>query len=209
MNLLIVLLQRNRYRQRAWYEQLFNFISELPWMWIFLVIIIIWALLKANKKDYHSHWSTSMSNFKYSTQSFYEQLSDELKSHAITGLKVKPTYLKEGNTFSYNRMYLQIDWKDYRYYVCLAPFGDGTFISSWLNVKTSLVQTIISRIPFVGRWLERTLFPTTFFTIDTAGMFMSYCHNSVLKVADDITKDSGFRISDSDRKPILKDIFKR
>ena len=40
-------------------------------------------------------------------------------------------------------------------------------------------------------------------------MFMTYCHNALLKVADDITKESGTKISKEDRKPILKDIFKR
>jgi hypothetical protein len=38
---------------------------------------------------------------------------------------------------------------------------------------------------------------------------MTYAQNSVLKVIDEITKDTGIRLSEAERKPILRNIFDR
>ena len=68
---------------------------------------------------------------------------------------------------------------------------------------------IISKIPFVGKWLVKKWYPITYYKVDTASMFMTYCHNAVLNVIDTITKESGIRISEQQRRPVLQDIFTR
>jgi hypothetical protein len=103
-----------------------------------------------------------------------------------------------------------VKWKDYQYDICAAPFGNGFFVSWWLLYRDSIWKIIISKIPFIGRWIARTLFPITYYRIDTASMFMTYAQSSVLKVIDDITNNKGVSaLTKDERKPLLNDIFIR
>jgi len=207
---IISLQQKYYYRQRrAWYEDLFDILLNIPWLYVLIGLIILFFILRRTKKDFHSHWNTLIPNFKYLSKDFYAEFKKELLNHNIKGIRTSFVSLKEGGIASSRRLYLRVEWKNYQYDMCCAPFGDGLFLSSWLIYKTSIGQIIISRIPFIGGWLERKFYRVTYYKIDTASMFMTYCHNAMLKVADDITKDSGVRIKEEDRKPILKDIFKR
>jgi len=93
--------------------------------------------------------------------------------------------------------------------MCIAPFGDGMFLSSYLYYKQRKRELIVSAIPVVGSLLMRKLFPVTMYRTDSASMYMTYCHSAMTHVLDEITKDTGFRLSDSERKPIIKNLFKR
>lgn len=161
-------------------------------------------------KNYHSKWNTLLDNFNYSPKEFYEKLKVELKSHGIENIEIKEKYLREGGSFSDSRLYLRATWKDYQYDICGCKFGNGFFISWWLLYKDSFGKLFVSKIPIVGVWLAEKLFPVTYYSVDTASMFMSYAQASVLKVIDDITNDKGVReLSEAQKKPILNDIFKR
>lgn len=85
--------------------------------------------------------------------------------------------------------------------------GIGAFISStpeeeWINY--------LLVIPALGALWERFFCPSTYYRIDTALMFQTAVHGAVLEVIDGITQAKGLRaLSESDRKPILKDFFGR
>ncbi len=196
-------------RNSSWVDDFTRSLDRLPWFYIFIGIIILIIILKKNKKEFHSHWNTLIPNFEYLSRDFYAQFKKELLSHGIEGITTSFVTLKESGVVSSRRLYLRILWKNYQYDLCCAPFGDGLFLSSWMMYKISMGQRIVRRIPFIGLWLERKFYRITYYKIDTASMFMTYCHSTMLKISDDITKDSGVRINDTDRKPILKDIFKR
>lgn len=84
------------------------------------------------------------------------------------------------------------------------------FISWWLNYRDTQAKKNLSKIPFLGNWLVKKLYPVTYFTIDTASIFMTYIQSSILKVVDDISEKNGLRsLTESERKPLLKDIFHR
>jgi len=158
----------------------------------------------------HSSWNTLIDDFQYSTKDFYKLLLEELKSHGIKGIKISSKSHREGNLASSKRLYLRVKYKKYHYDCCLAPFGNGTFISWWLVMETSRGAALLSLIPILGPWLASKIYTFTYFKVDTASMFMSYAQSSVLKVIDQITKDAGVRaIPDNERKPILSDVFKR
>jgi len=181
-----------------------------PILIIVFAIVILSMILGKNKKVYHSHWNTLIENFDFSTKEFYQLLISELESKGIEGLKINEINLKESGMFSFSRIYLRVSWKDFEYDVCGAKFADGFFISWWLHYKDTETKTFISKVPFIGNWLIKMLYPVTYFKIDTASIFMSYIQSSVLKVVDDITKKNGLRsLSESERKPILKDVFHR
>lgn len=176
-----------------------------------LIAFIIFRLIfKAVIKTPHSNWNTLIDGFNYSSEEFYKRLKVELHSQGIKKISTHFVFLKEGGVFSSRRTYLRVEWKSYQYDICAAPFGKGFFISWWLLYKNSFWQIFIAKIPFIGSWLDRKWFPITYYKIDTASMFMTYAQNSVLKVIDVISKEKGLRsLTENERKPILKDIFKR
>nr|WP_321237456.1 hypothetical protein [uncultured Psychroserpens sp.] len=188
------------------------YVGDFSTIFSFLIIvtIIITYLFGNHLKTYHSHWNTLLDNFEYSSKEFYSRLKVELESHGITNITIEEAFIKEGGALSYSRIYLRATWKQYEYNVCGAKFGKGFFISWWLMDLDSVAKRLISKIPFIGTWLNRQFFPVTFYTQDTASMFMTYAQNSVLKVIEEITNNKGVRsLSELERKPVLNSIFKR
>lgn len=175
-----------------------------------IIFLVIKFIFSKNIENHHSNWNTLIDDFEYSPKEFYSRLKTELESHGITRIKIKEEYIKEGGTMSYSRIYLRVIWKDYQYDICGAKFGHGFFVSWWLLYKDSIAKIIISKIPFAGLWLADKLYPVTHYRTDTASMFMTYAQSSVLKVIDDITNNKGVRtLSESERKPVLNNIFAR
>ena len=176
---------------------------------LFVIVLILIIVLKHPKKDYHSHWAQLLPNFKFSTKEFYELVQKEMSSHEIEGLSFGEVSLKTASIVSSSRYYLRVRWKDYYYDLCFAPFGDGCFVSWWLIFEVTSGEEFLSRLPFIGGWIQRWFFQKTFYQIDTASMFMTYSHNSVLSVIDEITKNTVVRLIEDQRKPDLNNIFKR
>lgn len=175
-----------------------------------IIFIIIKRLLSSSIKQYHSNWNTLIDDFNFSTNDFYKLLREELNKTKVEGLSIEIVHHKEGNALSIKRRYLRVSWKDYDYDICGFPFGKGFFISWWLLYKNSLGMLLISKIPFIGDWLTKKLFPITYYKIDTASIFMTYAQSAVLKVIDTITNDKGIRaLTENERKPILNNIFRR
>ena len=167
------------------------------------------VIFSRTKQDYHSNWNLLFPNFKFSTKEFYELIKNEMNSHDVDGLVFEEVKLKIGNITSSKRLYLRVRWREYFYDLCFAPFGDGCFVSWWLMFETTEGEEFLTNLPIFGGWIKRTFFPITYYKIDTASMFMTYSHNSILKVIDEITKETGFRLSEDQRKPNIKDFFVR
>ncbi len=176
---------------------------------IAIILIVILIVIKQPKKSHHSNWAQLLPNFKFSTKEFYKLIQEEMLSHDVEKLSFKEVNLKTGNIISSERKYLRIRWQDYYYDLCFAPFGDGCFVSWWLIFEISPNEEFLSRIPFIGEWIRRAFFRKTYYKIDSASMFMTYGQRSVLAVIDEITKESGIRLTEDQRKPILNNIFQR
>lgn len=176
---------------------------------LLLIIIVVIAFLRKPKEDLHSHWAQLLSGFKFSTKEFHKLLKDEMLKHELQDLSFEDVYLKTGSVFSSERLYLRIKWQDYRYDLCFAPFGDGCFVSWWLIFETSEIEVLLAKIPFIGEWLRHAFYRPTYYKIDTASMFMTYSQHSVLSVIDEITKASGIRLTETERRPTIKSIFER
>ena len=176
---------------------------------ILFTIIAIKLFFGKNTQTYHSHWQTMYQNFEFSSKTFYELLTKELQSKQIKGLRLKNITLREGTILSAKRIYLKIEWNELEYNVCCAPFVDATFFSSWLLLKNSFFQALLLKIPFIGLWLYNKMYPNTFFKHDTTSIFMSYVHNALLTVIEEVTKETGVRLSEQEKKPIMKSVFER
>lgn len=182
---------------------------------VIIVIICLIGLLFAfyltvDERRLHAHWNQLLDGLKYSTKDFYQLLEEELQKHNITGLIAVEQEYQEGNSFSASRLYLHVVWKEYRYDICFAPFGNGMFVSWWMYSEPSGFERFLYGIPGIGESLAHSLYPYTYYRIDTADMFMTYAQKSVLTVVDKIMKEQNLRlIPENDRKPVLKDIFSR
>jgi hypothetical protein len=197
-----------------------NFIYEtLEMVWYFtyqylyfiLLIIILIAFFKAWKPSVvHAHWNHLIGDFKFSTQDFYSNLEKILSEQNISGLSCKQVKIYEGIRFlSSKRLYLRIIWKDKIFDVCAAPFANGFFLSWWLFEKEKIWQKVIGAIPFLGKWIINYFSPITYYKLDTAAMFQSYVHSSVLNLINEITTEKNYKLSESERKPVLEHTFKR
>lgn len=182
----------------------------MTFIYILVIALIAIAFLRKSTQNLQAHWNTLIDEFQYSTKDFYTLLEKELRSHGINDITVFEKEISEGNALSTKRLYLRVNWKDYTYDCCCAPFGNGTFFSWWMFSERKDVEGLIAKIPLIGGLLANFFFPTTYYKVDSASMFRSYAQSSVLKVIDEITKEKGIRsLSESERKPILQDIFKR
>ena len=177
---------------------------------ILLFTILIISFLKKGVPTLNANWNTLLDNFEYSTQDFYKLLTVELKSHGIKQIRIDEKHISIGNVISVKRLYLRVKWKNYTYDCCLAPYGNGTFVSWWMFTEKTGMELLLSKIPFVGNYLVKAFFPVTYYSMDTASMFRTYAQASVLKVIDEITNDKGVRaLTEAERKPILNNIFVR
>lgn len=176
---------------------------------LILTVFLIKFFFGKNLQTFNSQWQKSFSNFNFSALEFYELVTKELQSKAIDGIKMGNITLRENTILSAKRVYLKIEWKDLEYNVCCAPFVDATFFSSWLLTKNSFFQIVILKIPFVGLWLFNKIYPSTFFKHDTTSIFTMYVHQVLLDVIEEVTKETGVRMSEQEKKPIMKSVFER
>lgn len=159
-----------------------------------------------------SHWNHLVPNVQQSSQEFYGSIDRYLKDAQLDGVKIERVNFHEGGMLSARREYLQVRRKDYVFHICAAPFGSGFFVSWWLGEVHSGLWGMLARIPFVGGlfdFLEARLKPLTYYRIDTALMFQSATHGAVLGVLDEVMSTSGKRLTDIEKKPVMRDLFRQ
>lgn len=72
------------------------------------------------------------------------------------------------------------------------------------------IELSLSEIPLFGPMFDLIFKPLTYYRIDTNLMFQESIRLAVMDVVDEITQAKGLRsLSDSERKPVLKNLLKR
>lgn len=177
---------------------------------LLIVVLVFITIFRKVTPKLLGHWNTLISDFQFSTQEFYDRLSEELHAHGIDDIFLDEKEFSEGGILSGKRLYLRVSWRAYNYDCCFAPFGDSSFASWWLFGQKGSIESFVSRIPLLGNFLSNMFFPTTYYMEDTSSMFMKYAHASVLKVIEDISQSKVTRVlTEEEKKPIMADIFKR
>lgn len=91
-------------------------------------------------------------------------------------------------------------------FVFLVPIG--LLILS--RMGTPQADDFISMLPLIGPFYIRFFRPTTYYRIDTSEMFQSSVRKAVMDVVDEMTTSKGLRgLTELERKPVLRDFFKR
>lgn len=157
-----------------------------------------------------SHWNHRFDGMQQSSNAFYAEVERSLSSQNVSDVKTERVNIHEGGVFSSKREYLQVRRKEHVFHVCAAPFGNGFFISWWLGHVESGFWAWLAGLPVIGFLVQNFLKPLTYFKIDTALIFQSIIHSTLLSVLDGLTNQKGLRaLSEDERKPIMRDFFSR
>ena len=157
-----------------------------------------------------SHWYQLFEGFQYSSKDFYSQVASAIKSRNVPNLKLSKITYREGGPLSAKREYLRLERRGDLFDLCAAPFGNGFFVSWWLGNSTGAFIGLLLSIPVFGAIFSYFIRPLSYYKIDVALMFQESVRQAVLEVIDNLSKTSGLReLSESDRKPILRELSKR
>lgn len=154
-----------------------------------------------------SHWHHLVENFQFATTDFYSLIDQSIKKRLLTKCDIDRITIREGGIFSASREYLRVTSQGYIFDICAAPYGTGFFVSWRLG---EIPAGLLTTIPYIG-WIFRIFVkPSTYYKIDIALMFQQSIHNAVLETLDGVTQTKGIRaLSETERKPILRDFFGR
>lgn len=95
-------------------------------------------------------------------------------------------------------------------------YGGGALVLGFFVVGALISQgeapwhAYVFAVPYLGLAWERLFRPLTLYRYDTMLMFKAAIHQAVLEVVDTLTEAKGLRrLSEAERKPILRDFFRR
>jgi hypothetical protein len=130
-----------------------------------------------------SHWYQRFDNLSYSSNTFYEQLYEEIARRQIPDVKLFRHNYAEKSLLSSKREYFIAQRGPHRFIVCAAPFGIDFFVSWWLlDSPGCATGCLTAMIPFARVLTDRR----TFYEEDTATIFRDVTHEAVLATIDAI-----------------------
>ncbi len=158
----------------------------------------------------HSHWHQSIAGLTIVPTEFYEAVGAAIMRRNIPGVTIKGEYYSEGMIGSAQRLYLRARRGEYYFDICGAPFGDGSFVSSWLVEETGCLKGCLLGLPFyLGLLFLALFYRETYYKVDTRLMFQDAIHSAVLEVVDGLTKANGLReLAGDERRPSMQKLLK-
>jgi len=156
-----------------------------------------------------SHWHQLIEGLQASPQAVYTQLDQAIAKRELPKAKFSRVKHRESGLFSPKRVYFRVGRKELIFDICAAPYGRGFFVSWWLGECPTIFWFLLY-IPILGPLVMWLFHRETYWRIDTALMFQDSVHAAVLEVIDDLIKAQGLRaLSELERKPVMRELFKR
>jgi hypothetical protein len=187
-------------------EHIFQY-QNLTYMQTIAILILliagmfIYSYLKSVKmpETILSHWHHRFEIVPFSSQEFYQGVKEALAARALRHVSICGISYTQGGFLSPRRDYLRIQYKEFIYDVCAAPFGKEYFVSWWLGEVANPVDTFMMNIPFIGRYYKKR--KKTFFELDTEIMFKETVSVCVKETIEQLTQTKGMRqLADADWK---------
>lgn len=148
-----------------------------------------------------AHWYTRFDEFTFSTQEFYERLSDELSRRKMPDAQLSRVALPEGGMLSAHRDYYRVVRGKHSFVLCAAPFGIDFFVSWWLMESPGCLAGCATAIM---PWLAFFARKTTYYEEDTAIIFRDAVHQAVLTTIDGIFTSEEKTVPEFDRTPVAR-----
>lgn len=178
------------------------------------VVNFFWRLIRTEKprlKHSISHWQQTVVGLSGTTADFYNLVQATIRAHDFPEVEVKPIALHEAGPFSPQREYLRIERGDLSFDLCVAPFGKGLFVSSWLCEKPPFLLQVAAFFPGINwlaaAWVKLFRSPT-YYRVDSAAMFQDGIHGCVLEIIDQLTTAQGVApLPEEARKPKMRELY--
>lgn len=148
-----------------------------------------------------AHWYTRFDELSYSTQHFYERLSEELGRRSMPNVTLSRVAYPEAGLFSAHRDYYRVVRGKHAFVLCAAPFGIDFFVSWWLMETAGCMTGCVTA---VVPWLAIFAGRTTFWEEDSAIIFRDAVHQAVLTTIEGIFKASDKPLPEFERKPVAR-----
>ncbi len=164
--------------------------SILQLLLLIILVIVVIIAIRRRPATIVDRWQTFLDGQSIGAHDFYSTVKAGLLERQITKVSVKEQTFLESHIASAKRLYLRISQNEYDYYVCAAPYGTGTFISSWLCVKD---EQLVNRLPVVSKLMGKDRKNKTFYQRDTEAMFRLAVHTTVISAVDNLSEEHGQR----------------
>jgi len=139
---------------------------------------------------FNSHWHHIFEETIFSPQEFYQKLEGVLKEMRVPSVSLSRKLYNQGGFLSHKREYLRVEYREFVFDVCAAPFGKGYFVSWWLG-ETSPASDLFASLPILGRLFKKHT--KTFYEIDTEIMFQEIVKRCVRETIETLTDSKGLR----------------
>jgi len=148
-----------------------------------------------------AHWYNRFDEFSFSTQEFYDRLSEELHRRNMPDAKLSRVNYPEGGMLSAHRDYYRVARGKHTFVLCAAPFGIDFFVSWWLLETPGCLAGCIA---IIMPWLSLFARKTTFYEEDTAIIFRDAVHQGVINTIEGIFKIQQKTLPEFERKPVSR-----
>jgi len=173
-------------------------------MWtVILVIIIVFVIIALVSRSITpvKRWHQYFTGMQISAHDFYARVEQEVIRRDFPHAKLYVFEELEKGIFSAKRQYLRVTRGDDVVDIGCALFGkEDSFVSWWYSQKE---PSFISKIPILNTLMGVNPKNVSFYQQDTATMFRSAIHSTILFVIDEFSETKGYRpLSELDRQPI-------
>lgn len=131
-----------------------------------------------------SRWHHSFDNLQLSSADFYKGMEKSILDQELPNVKLSLEKISEGGILSSKRLYLRIKRNGLVFDICAAPFGKNFFFSYWFGEESGGLANLLSKIPYVGKFLAAKAQEKTYYQIDTENMFKECIVNSLFREID-------------------------
>lgn len=158
-------------------------------IWLVLLFLVLGYFICAPRVIVHSHWHQRFDGLQFSSQNFYELLSEAIQERHIPEVRYSRVTRREGGLFSPRRECLRVTYRSYIHDICASPFGTGCYVSWWQVEERGIIQDILRKSPTIDTFLDTK--PE--YQIDAEKVFKQTVHEGILEVLDHITNAKGVR----------------
>ena len=99
------------------------------------VAAVVWMYVRSTRplvENTEGHWHQTVPDLLISTTDLYNLVEKKLREWNVPNFHFERVEVQEGGTFSSKRLYLRVSQGRQAIDIFAAPFGGGTFVSSWL-----------------------------------------------------------------------------
>lgn len=151
----------------------------------------------------HAHWHHRFENLQLSAEAFYNSIEAILATKTLPMVSAYPKSYFEGDLLTSKREYLRIEYREYTFDVCAAPFGTDFFISWWLTESPGCLYDAVLLIPFIGKAWGNAMMRKSFYQIDAGIMFKETTQSMILQAIDAVIQEKGLRsLTELERQPV-------